>query len=115
MKPFSQLIREKRLEKGYSMDKLCRIVQEEEGLKISKSLLNFLEKGQRVPTYEVAYGLAKALGIDVNQAISAAYLARVERDLQGEAESLRGFLVKENVKGIPLGPILSLHRKVKIL
>lgn len=114
MKPFSQLIREKRQEKGYSMDKLCRIVQEEEGLKMSKSLLNFLEKGQRVPTYELAYGLAQALDIDTKQVISTAYIARVERDLRGEMESLERFLAKKGANEIDARTVIMLHQKIRI-
>jgi transcriptional regulator with XRE-family HTH domain len=114
MKPFSQLIHEKRLQKGYSMDKLCRIVQEEEGLKISKSLLNFLEKGQRVPTYELAYGLSRALDINTKEAISAAYIARVERDLKGEKKSLEKFLTGKKVGSVRMEAVLALHRRVRI-
>ncbi|MEW6554357.1 MAG: helix-turn-helix transcriptional regulator [Actinomycetota bacterium] len=114
MKPFALLIREKRQEKGYSMDKLCRIVQEEEGLKMSKSLLNFLEKGQRVPTYEMAYGLSLALDIDIKQALSAAYIARVERDLKGEKKSLEKLVNNIQTKGIDVDSVLASHHKVHI-
>lgn len=114
VKPFSQLIREKRLEKGFSMDKLCHIVQEKEGPKISKSLLNFLEKGQRVPTYEMAYGLSRILDIDIKQAISAAYMARVERDLTREKKSLEDFLANRKVKGLDPDSILALSKEVQI-
>lgn len=96
------------------MDKLCRIVQEEEGLKMSKSLLNFLEKGQRVPTYELAYGLSLALDIDAMQALSAACMARVERDLKGEKKSLEKLVNNIQAKGIDVGSILASCNKVRI-
>jgi transcriptional regulator with XRE-family HTH domain len=98
MKPFSQLIREKRKEKGYSMDKLCRIVQEEEGLKMSKSLLNFLEKGRRMPTYEVAYAISRALELDTNESISLAYESRRIHSEERELASLEKFLNKKGLK-----------------
>lgn len=100
MREFSELIKAKRMELGLSMDSVCRIALEKTGYKISKSLLNFLEKGQRVPTYEVAYALAIALGLEIEQTIIAAYDARILSNKEKERRFIRKLVDKRSLKGV---------------
>ena len=105
MNSFSELIRLKRQEKGYSMRTLSRLL-EEEGVKASRTIINFVEKGIRPPTFELAYGLSKVLDIDIVEALRAAYLARAEHNLGRERDYLDKLIRARKLRGVEVDDIV---------
>jgi transcriptional regulator with XRE-family HTH domain len=105
MNSFSELIRLKRQEKGYSMRTLSRLL-EEEGVKASRTIINFVEKGLRPPTFELAYGLSKVLDIDIVEALRTAYLARAEHNLGREKDYLEKLIREKKIRGIGMDDVV---------
>jgi transcriptional regulator with XRE-family HTH domain len=92
MKEFSDLLREKREEKGLTVRALERLLSERSrDSSISRTLISYLETRDRVPTYEVAYAIAEALEIDPIEAIEAACISRLKHGNEKEAKSLKDF------------------------
>ncbi|MBC7230649.1 MAG: helix-turn-helix transcriptional regulator [Actinobacteria bacterium] len=86
MKSFSELVSKQRKELGLSMSSVSRLLQDREGVKASKSLINALEKGDRTPTYEIAHSLSKVLDIDLEEILIAAYLSRKDHFVKRESD-----------------------------
>ena len=97
---FSELLRRNRAEKGLTVRELEKKIAQEQGVKISKTLINFLEKGKRQPTYEVAYALSKALDIDIEESLGIVYRSRCNQNEAREATLLRDLLEKQELKGV---------------
>lgn len=92
---FAELIRKKREEKNLTVRALERMLSERSGgLAISRTLISYLETGDRIPTYDVAYAVAEVLEIDIIDVIRAAYVARSEHSQDKESKYLRGFIEK---------------------
>ena len=92
MEAFSELIGNRRKELGLSMRAVSKLLIDKEGINCSKSLVNFLEKGVRVPTYDIAYALSKVLGIEAEVVLEAAYKARIGYDQSREIKKLSEFI-----------------------
>ena len=69
---------------------------------LGSSRINYLENGRRVPTYEMAYALARALDIDVELALRSAFKARSDFNRGREIESLKHLISKRNVTGLDI-------------
>ena len=69
---------------------------------LGSSRINYLENGRRVPTYEMAYALARALDIDVELALRSASKARSDFNRGREIESLKHLISKCNVLGLDI-------------
>ena len=108
---FSALIRKKRSEKGLTVRELEKKIAREQGAKVSKTLINFIEKGKRQPTYEVAYALARALDIDVEQSLSAAYQSRCIHNEAREAVLIKDLLRKRESGTVAIDTILRRREK----
>ena len=75
MTKFSDLIRKNRENRSITVRSLERLLKERnDGPSISRSLISYLETGDRLPTYDVAYAIAEALEMDPIDAIEAAYI-----------------------------------------
>lgn len=99
---FAKLIRNKREEKGLTVRALERMLHERSaGPAISRTLISYLETGDRVPTYDVAYAIADVLEIDMINTIRAAYLARLKHGQDRESRYVREFLDRA---GLELNP-----------
>lgn len=98
MVEFSYLLRTKRQEKGLSIRGLERLLTEQAiGNTISRTLIGYLESGDRVPTYDVAYSIAQVLEIDTTQAMVAAYVSRSKHSAKREAKYLEEFTKKKGL------------------
>lgn len=106
MEKFSELVFKNRRRKGYSMRTLSRLLEEKEGVKASRTIINFVEKGLRPPTFELAYGLSRVLDIDSVEALRAAYLARLERNQGREKKSLEKLIKKRRIRGVEVEDIM---------
>lgn len=106
MEDFSELIKDKRLEKKYTMRGLEAALREKGVENISRSYINLLEKGRKRPTYEVAFALATILGIDPEKAITTAYRARIEHDKGRERKYLECFLSENGLERIDVEKVL---------
>lgn len=100
MEKFSELVFRKRQEKGYSMRTLSRLLEEKEGVKASRTIINFVEKGIRPPTFELAYGLSRILDIDIKKALRAACIARVEHNLGRERDYLDKLIQEKKIQEV---------------
>jgi len=108
---FSARLREKRVEKGLTVRELEDKIAREQGVKVSKTLITFLEKGKRQPTYEVAYALAKALDIDIAQSLSAVYKSRCIHNEAREAAVLEDLLRKRKTGTAAIDRILGRRKR----
>lgn len=106
MENFSNLVFKKRQEKGYSMRTVSRLLEEKEGVKASRTIINFVEKGTRPPTFDLAYGLSKVLDIDVTEALKAAYAARAEHNLGREKDYLEKMIREKKIPGVSIKDIM---------
>lgn len=106
MENFSELVLRKRQEKGYSMRTLSRLLDEEEGVKASRTIINFVEKGIRPPTFELAYGLSRVLDIDITEALRSAYLARAEHNHGREKDYLTRIIRERKLHGVDIEDIV---------
>lgn len=105
MERFSELIHSRREELGLSLRDLEKRMKER-GVDLSKTFLVFLENERKKPTYNTAYALAKALNIDVEKALKAAYRARADFDRKKERESLEKFIKLNGLLGLDVEKIL---------
>jgi transcriptional regulator with XRE-family HTH domain len=101
---FSELIHARREELGLSLRELEKRLKEQ-GVQLSKTFLIFLEKDRKKPTFEVAYALARAMDINVERALEAAYRARVDFDKNKNRETLAEFIENNELKGIDIKKI----------
>lgn len=99
MEKFSELIHTQREQLGLSLRDLEKRLKED-GTNLSKTFLIFLEKEQKKPTFAVAYALSRALDIDAEKALRAAYMAREDFDKNREKEKLVEFLNEEGLTKI---------------
>jgi len=106
MDSFSELIRLNRQEKGYSMRTLSKLLEEKEGIKASRTVINFVEKGIRPPTFELAYGLSRVLDIEITEALRAAYLARAEHNHGREKEYLTKIIRERKLREVDIEDIV---------
>ena len=105
MGTFSELIKQKRIESGLSVRNLEQRIMETSGEHVSKTLISFLENEKRKPTYEVAIIIAKALGIEIEVALQAAFKARLDLDFQRERKNLEAVIRKTGVVDIDVDSI----------
>lgn len=105
MERFSELIRSRREKLGLSLRDLEKRMKER-GMDLSKTFLFFLENERKKPTYNAAYALAKALDIDVEKALKAAYRARADFDRKKEKESMEKFIKLNGLSGLDVEKIL---------
>lgn len=105
MKNFGELIREKRQEKGHTIRSLEKALLENQGVNASNSYITLIEKGRRKPTYEIAYAMAKELGITPKTALRAAYQARANFDKNREKEYLLILKVKKKLANLNIEDI----------
>ena len=108
MLKFSELIKTRREEMNLSVRALEKLLKEQEGIDLSKTFVNFIENERKKPTYEVAYALAKVLEIDVEEAIRAAYIARVEFNKERELTSLNRFISDNKLNYLDVDRIMML-------
>jgi DNA-binding XRE family transcriptional regulator len=73
-------------------------LKEQEKVGVSKTFLIFLENEQKKPTYDIAYALARALDLDVEKTLRAAYKARADFDKKKERKNLVGFILRMELK-----------------
>ena len=112
---FSDLIRKNREKRSLSMRALERLLRERNnGPSISRSLISYLETGDRVPTYDVAYEIAEALEMDPIDAIEAAYISRVKHGQEKEEKYLKDFRDKAGLEWDPDDIIRRARRKLKL-
>lgn len=103
---FPELIRKKRAEKGLTVRELEDKIAVEQEVQVSKTLINFLEKGKRQPTYEAAYALARALDIDVTEALSITYKSRCIHNEAREAALVKDLLKTRESEEVSIDRIL---------
>jgi len=103
---FPELVIKKRAEKGLTVRELEEKIALEQDVQVSKTLINFLEKGKRQATYEVAYAIARALDIDVAQALRATYKSRCIHNKAREAALVRDFLKTRESEEVSIDRIL---------
>lgn len=89
MDSFQEMAEKARQKSGYSMRTVSKLLLEKEGVRASRTIINYIEKGTRPPTYEIAYGLSVVLGVNPEEMLAAAYVARVEHDKAKEEEGLK--------------------------
>lgn len=97
MDSFQDMVKKARLKSGYSMRTVSKMLLEKEGVKASRTIINYLEKGTRPPTYEIAYGLSVIYEVNPEEMMAAAHLARVEHDKTREIENLKKAAAKKQV------------------
>lgn len=92
MTEFSDLVRTKRKERGLTVRDLERLLSKRRGgPTISRTLISYLETGERVPTYYVAYAIAEALELAPIEVIEAAFISRIRHGHEREARYLEDF------------------------
>lgn len=99
MERFSELIHSRREQLGLSLRDLEKRLKDE-GVNLSKTFLIFLEKEKKKPTFAIAYALARALEIDPEKALKAAYRARADFDKKRDGEKLAELLVEKGLTEI---------------
>ena len=115
MEDFSDLIRTRREEKGLTVRALEQLLSES-GIRhsISRTLISYLETGDRIPTYYVAYAIAEALEINPVEAIEAAYISRLRHSQEREAKYLEDFVDKASLEWDPVQIILKAQRHTEL-
>jgi len=93
---FSELIKSARAKKNLSVRDLEKHVFSITGVRVSRTYISFLEIEKRKPTYEVAFALAEALGLEVDLTLASAFQARREHDFNREVEGLKHFTDKKD-------------------
>ena len=115
MADFSDLLRTRREEKGLTVRALERLLSEGDiGHSISRTLISYLETGDRIPTYDVAYAIAEALEIDPVEAIEAAYISRLRHSQEREAKYLKDFVDKASLEWDPDQIIMNARRQLNL-
>jgi len=95
---FGDLLSKTRASAGMSLRDLQRATTDKKHKKgISIGLLSMIENGERPATYETVYILAKALSIELDVAMLAAYRSRVVYCMKKEEVSLKVFLKKKRM------------------
>lgn len=105
MERFSELIHSRREQLGLSLRDLEKRLKDE-GVNLSKTFLIFLEKERKKPTFAIAYALSRALDIDPEKALKAAYRARADFDKNRDRDSLTRFISDNGLTGLDLENIL---------
>lgn len=82
------------------MRKLQKELVEAQGVRVSYSFLGAIEKGRRVPSYDLACALALVLSIDPKKALKAAHTSRIENDKRREAEYIDNTIRKWGLSGL---------------
>ena len=100
METFSSLFGKSRCGTSWSLRKLQNELAESYGIKVSYSFLGAIEKGRRVPSYDLACALALILGIGTKQALKAAHHSRMEKDKRRESEYIENTIRKWGLKGL---------------
>ena len=105
MADFGMLLSSKRNEAGLSLQQLQEELWRQKELKVSRSFLNILEKGNKKPPYDLTIALAVVLDIDVKEALRAAYFTRVTYDYKREQAYLQKALERNKLTSIKLDKI----------
>jgi len=107
VKEFGDLVRERRHEMGLSLQQLKIQLLEQKDLRVSRTFLNFLETGKKKPPYDLAIALASVLGINVKEALRAAYSARAKYDRDRERGYLQRALEDNKLSNVKLEEIVT--------
>lgn len=89
---FHTLIRDKRAELGLSVLDVSKRTRESGLRPVSKQMISFLERGDRLPGYETGLSVAEALGIDANTALTVLFRTRVSYELASERQEIARIL-----------------------
>lgn len=89
----------------WSLRKLQEELSKDYKLKVTYSFLGAVEKGRRVPSYDLAYSLGKILGIDAERSLKAAYKSRIESDINRENGYIKETINSRNIQGLSASDI----------
>lgn len=110
METFSSLFEKSRCGTSWSLRKLQHELAEAYGIKVSYSFLGAIEKGRRVPSYDLACALAMVLGIDIKKALKAAHVSRIENDERRESEYIEMTIKKWGLSGLSTDEVTGENR-----
>ena len=105
METFSSLFEKSRRETSWSLRKLQNELAKSHGVKVSYSYLGAIEKGRRVPSYDLACSLAMVLGIDIKQALRATYKSRMKTNQRREREYIEKTITKWRLSSISINEV----------
>ena len=107
MELFSTLLESARREKEWSLRRLQRELAETHDRKVSYSFLGAVEKGRRVPSYDLACTLASVFGIEVRRALHATFNSRTQQDQRREAEYIEETIMKWQIADLSSDEVIS--------
>lgn len=105
METFAELIVNRRQELGLSVRELAKLLNEK-GYSVSFPFINFIETERKKPSYNLAYALADVLDIDLREALTKAYRARMEHDRQLERDYIDKLIEDKAITGIAADEII---------
>jgi transcriptional regulator with XRE-family HTH domain len=107
MESFASLFEKSRRGTSWSFRKLQAELAQVHGIKVSYSFLGAIEKGRRVPSYDLACALAMVLGIDIKKALKAAHVSRMEKDRRRESEYIENAIRKWGLSELSTEEVIS--------
>ena len=110
METFASLFARSRSGTSWSLRKLQGELTARHGINASYSYLGSLEKGRRVPSYDLATALAMILGINVKRALKAAYSSRLESDKRREENYIERTIRKRGLADLSVDEITGRKR-----
>ena len=100
METFSYIFENARRGTSWSLRKLQRELSDVHDIKVSYSFLGAIEKGRRVPSYDLACALAKILEIDIKEVLRATYCSRIQNDRNRESLYLENAIRKWGISDL---------------
>ena len=88
LKSFHDMLKDGRQSAGLTFRQL-KDKLDHQGTPVSITLLNLVEKNKMKTTYDLAHATAAATGLDVEKALRAAFLSRIQWTVDKEKRSLR--------------------------
>ena len=107
MELFSTLLESARREKEWSLRRLQRELVEAHDRKVSYSFLGAIEKGRRVPSYDLACTLASVFEIEVRRALHATFNSRMQQDQQREVKNIEETIKKWRIADLSSDEVIS--------
>lgn len=107
MELFSTLLESARREKEWSLRRLQRELAEAHDKKVSYSFLGAIEKGRRVPSYDLACTLASVFRIEVQRALHAAFNSRMQQDQRSEVRKIEEAIKKWRIANLSSDEVIS--------
>ena len=92
MKDFYELVRDKRSELGLSVRDIERATRESPGSDVSRTMVSFMERGTRKPSYETALAITEALDIDLKTGLLHIFQTRLCYELANEKKQIKRIL-----------------------